>query len=394
MKRLLFPIILTFLWIGLAGCGGNTPAPTTSTGTPLPDVKTLVAETLSALSSATPTGSLPDSLTPTQEPPTSTAAATETPQVSTPTATATSTPIEPTVNASPTPTTAATPEVSPTPTDASPTNASTSADDCIDKAGFYGDVTVPDNTLFPKDTNFTKTWRFKNVGTCTWGDGYELVFARGHIMGGPPSSPLPHAAPGDIIDVSVDLKSPSDGGTYAGDWQFQNAAGKRFGVNSHGEDYFFVIIKVDWGPGVGPTATPPPVNCAYERNQAYEAQLLQLINDARAENGLPALTLQTQLSAAALGHSADMACNNYLDHVGSDKSTHSSRLTAQGYKYTYESENIYAGGDAQVAFKWWMDSPIHRANILSSKVTQIGIGYAYYAGSKFGDYYTLDFGHP
>ncbi len=89
-----------------------------------------------------------------------------------------------------------------------------------------------------------------------------------------------------------------------------------------------------------------------------------------------------------------MACHNFMDHPGSDKSTHSSRLTAQGYKYTYESENVYAGGDAQEAFDWWMKSAIHRANILSSKVTQIGIGYAYYASSKFGGYYTLNFARP
>ena len=157
---------------------------------------------------------------------------------------------------------------------------------------------------------------------------------------------------------------------------------------------FWVVIKVDWGPGVGPTATPPPVNCALERNAGYEAQILQLINSARAANRLAALTLQSQLSAAAQGHSADMACNSYLDHTGSDKSSHSSRLTAQGYKYAYESENIYAGGNAQDAFDWWINSPVHRANILSSKITQIGIGFAYFATSQYGGYYTLDFAHP
>ena len=299
-----------------------------------------------------------------------------------------------TLDASPTPEVSSTPEASQTPSAEPPSNDPVSADACIDKAGFFADVTIPDNTLLPVNTEFTKTWRFKNVGTCTWGDGYQVVFADGHIMSGPPSMPLPHAAPGDLVDVTVNLKTPSEGGTYAGDWQFQNPAGKRFGVNSHGEDMFWVIIKVDWGPGVGPTATPPPVSCAYERNADYETQILQLINSARAANGLPALSLQNQLSAAALAHSADMACHSFLDHTGSDKSSHSSRLTAQGYKYTYESENIYAGGNAQDAFDWWMNSPIHRANILSSKVTQIGIGFAYFASSQYGGYYTLDFAKP
>ncbi len=278
--------------------------------------------------------------------------------------------------------------------DLKPASAVSASPDCIDKAGFYGDVTIPDKTLLPKNTEFVKTWRFRNVGTCTWGEGYQLVFANGQILGGPPSSPLPKAAPGDIIEVSVRLKTPADGGTYAGDWQFQNSSGKRFGVNSHGEDFFWVIVRVDWGPGVGPTATPPPVNCAYDRNSSYESQLLQLINSARAANGLAPLALQSQLSAAALVHSVDMACNSYLDHKGSDGSTYGVRLTRAGYKSSYNTENIYAGGSAQDAFDWWMNSQVHRGNILSKKITQIGIGYAYFSKSKFGGYYTLNFGLP
>lgn len=396
MKRLFLPLLLTIFLVGLAGCGGDNLTPTSTAGTPLPDVGTMVAETLSALTTATPPApqTSTSTATPTLSVPTSTAAPTATQPAVPPKVDATGTPTALPVEASPTPTAENPPTLSPTPTPATPPTSAAAGDDCIDKAGFFADVTVPDDTLFPVNTEFTKTWRFRNMGTCTWGDGYMLVFANGHIMGGPPSSPLPKAAPGDVIDVSVNLKSPSDGGTYAGDWQFQNSKGKRFGVNSHGEDMFWVKIKVDWGPGIGPTATPPPVNCAYERNLDYEAQLLQLINSARIANGLKELTIQSQLSAASLAHSADMACNSYLDHTGSDKSTHSSRLTAQGYKYTYESENVFAGGDAQDAFDWWMKSAVHRANILSSKVTQIGIGYAYYSSSKYGGYYTLNFAHP
>jgi uncharacterized protein YkwD len=396
MKRLLLAAILLLISIIITGCGSNTSTPTQAGGTPSPDVRTIVAQTLTAMITPSPSGTLPgtNTSTPTLPAPTHTAVSTATPTSSSPTATATSTPTGLSPSPSPTSTVGVSPGVSPTPTALTPSTTPVSTAECIDKAGFFGDVTVPDNTLFPKDTKFTKTWRFRNEGTCTWGDGYQLVFANGHIMSGPPSSPLPRAAPGDVIDVSVNLQSPSEGGTYAGDWEFQNASGKRFGVNSHGEDMFWVIIKVDWGPGIGPTATPPPVTCAYERNTAYEAQLLELINSARVANGLAALTLQSQLSAASLGHSADMACRSYLDHTGSDGSSHSSRLTAQGYKYTYESENIYAGGNAQDAFDWWMNSPIHRANILSNKVTQIGIGYAYFASSQYGGYYTLNFAHP
>ena len=214
------------------------------------------------------------------------------------------------------------------------------------------------------------------------------------MMSGPLSSPIPRAAPGEIVNVSVNLKSPPDGGEHFGDWLFQNPSGKRFGVNSHGEDFFWVKIRVDWGPGVGPTAAPPPVNCAYEQNSAYITQLLELINAKRAANSLRPLVIQTQLAAAAQGHSADMACNNFMDHTGSDKSSYKDRIKRQGYNASFVSENIYAGGTAADAFDWWIHSKVHLENILSPTATQIGIGHAFYRQSNFGDYYTLDFGKP
>ena len=136
-----------------------------------------------------------------------------------------------------------------------------------------------------------------------------------------------------------------------------------------------------------------------QQNTDYEAQILTLINQARADHGLAALTLQAPLTAAARGHSQDMACNDFVDHTGSDGSSWYNRIQAQNYNYSYASENIYVGdpdfgGDAQGAFTWWMNSDVHRANILNPKVTSIGIGYAYYAGSTYKGYYTVDFARP
>jgi hypothetical protein len=399
MKRARWAIVfLIVLAVSLAGCAHNQTSPDKTPTGPLPLVATDVAATLTAIfptPSASPTLVIQNSPSPSA---TSTLTATLAPS-GTPAPTVLPSPI-----ASSTPTASPTVVLTPTaaPTNAlvdllsaaSPTPTQPAESACIDKAGFYGDMTIPDNTLLQKSTGFIKTWRIRNMGTCTWGDGYQLVFANGHIMDGPPSSPLPKAAPGDIIEISVNLKAPDEGGTYAGDWEFQNPAGRRFGVNSHGEDLIWVIIKVDWGPGIGPTPTPPPVNCAYTGSPAYEAQLLQLINAARAAKKLAPLTLQSELTAAAAAHSADMACHSYLDHTGSDGSNYSARIKFQSYAASYSSENIYAGGDAQEAFDWWMNSQVHRDNILSPKITQIGIGYAYYSKSNYGGYYTLDFAHP
>lgn len=278
----------------------------------------------------------------------------------------------------------------------------------MDTAGFFGDVTIPDGTSFKQNTSFTKTWRIRNEGTCSWGPGYSLVFHGGDILNGTLTNPMPPAVPGDIVNISVNLKSPPQGGEYTGYWEFQDPYGTRFGVNSNGIDTIWVKIGVTYYTGEGqlPTLVPvvstpgvAPAGCSLEQNSAYEQQLLVSINQARQDAGLQELVLQNQLSTAAYAHSADMACKDFVDHTGSDGSTWTTRIKAQDYHYTYAAENIYVGnpafgGDAQGAFTWWMNSKIHRDNILSPKATEIGIAYAYNASSTYGGYYTLDFAHP
>ena len=317
----------------------------------------------------------------------------------------------PTVEVTPEPT--STPEASPTPTESSAQNPVTGssgnqADACIDKAAFYDDVTIPDGTSFKQGVAFTKTWQIRNEGTCTW-DGYKLVYAGGDLMDGPISTAMPVVAPGALANVSVELKSPPKGGDYTGLWEFENPSGARFGVNSHGKDLIWVKVSVSWYTEDNPPETyrndpisaSPPVSsgCPVQRYSDYENQILGMINQARAENGLPALTLQTQLSAAAYDHSTDMACNDFMDHTGSDGSKWSARIQAQGYAASYSSENIYAGspdfgGNAAGAFDWWMHSDIHRKNILSNKITSIGIGVAFNPNSTYQAYYTLNFARP
>ena len=61
-----------------------------------------------------------------------------------------------------------------------------------DRAQFIADVTVPDGTSFAPGIGFSKTWRLKNVGTCTWTTAYALVFDTGEKMGGPDLVSLPN----------------------------------------------------------------------------------------------------------------------------------------------------------------------------------------------------------
>lgn len=152
------------------------------------------------------------------------------------TATATS-PLFPTATLPPLPTLL--PTIPPTSAPATPTNTP-----LCDLAQFVRDVTVPDGTEFAPGTTFTKTWRLRNIGTCTW-SGYSVVFDSGNAMNGTSPSPLPTVAPGQEVDVSIDMVAPSTPGTYRGYWRIRNASGVLIPVaGGYQGKSFFVEIKV------------------------------------------------------------------------------------------------------------------------------------------------------
>ena len=104
-----------------------------------------------------------------------------------------------------------------------------STDGNCDKAKFIKDVTIPDGTVFAPGESFTKIWRIKNIGTCTWTTGYALVFDGGAELSGVSPTPLTsRVAPGEIIDISVNLVAPATHGDYLGNWQIQNDSGEKF----------------------------------------------------------------------------------------------------------------------------------------------------------------------
>jgi hypothetical protein len=121
-----------------------------------------------------------------------------------------------------------------------------------DLASYVTDVTIPDGTEFEPNDSFTKTWRLKNIGVCTW-SGYSLVFDSGDAMSGPASSSIGSVSPGQEVDVSVNLKAPGSDGTYRGYWRIKNASGVLIPVASgYQGKSFFVDIKVK---SPTPTAT-------------------------------------------------------------------------------------------------------------------------------------------
>jgi len=135
-----------------------------------------------------------------------------------------------------------------------------------DRAEFIADITVPNGTVFAPGTTFTKTWRLKNLGPCTWTTAYQIVFFSGDQMSAVSSASFPNnVAVGETVDLSINMTAPSTAGSYRGYWMFKNANGTLFGAGPQANEPWFVDIMVSspssatpGGPGNSPTPTVSP----------------------------------------------------------------------------------------------------------------------------------------
>jgi uncharacterized protein YkwD len=104
-----------------------------------------------------------------------------------------------------------------------------------------------------------------------------------------------------------------------------------------------------------------------------EREMLDLANRERARAGRPPLKASRQLSEAARRHAENMARRGVLNHT-LDGRTFDQRISDTGYNFSAAGENIFMGGDAAAAIAFWMRSPGHQRNLLSSEFKEIGIG--------------------
>ena len=114
-----------------------------------------------------------------------------------------------------------------------------------------------------------------------------------------------------------------------------------------------------------------------------------LVNKERAARGIAPVTVDARLTDAAQKHSAYQASINKMTHTGKGYTNAGQRITAAGYSWSTWAENIAAGQrDCTQAMSAWMNSSGHRANILSSKMKNIGMGVA--KSSSGTMYWTMD----
>ncbi|MBQ3107683.1 MAG: serine protease, partial [Firmicutes bacterium] len=110
---------------------------------------------------------------------------------------------------------------------------------------------------------------------------------------------------------------------------------------------------------------------------AVPGQILRLVNEERAEAGLASLTLSDELSRAARAKAEDMAKNGYFSHTSPTYGSPFDQMHSFGITYSAAAENIAKGyPDADSVMTGWMNSEGHRANILNSSFTHLGVGYA------------------
>lgn len=151
--------------------------------------------------------------------------------------------------------TVAAPVGDPTNTPISPAATATSInnENCLNESEFVADVNIPDGKLLKAGSTFTKTWRIRNSGGCTWTSDYTWVQIGGSkIQAAQVSMPLSgNVAPGQELEISVELNlstTADQGERYSAQFQMYDPDGEAFGTHP------FVLIYASPGAAVCPVS--------------------------------------------------------------------------------------------------------------------------------------------
>jgi len=131
-----------------------------------------------------------------------------------------------------------------------------------------------------------------------------------------------------------------------------------------------------------PASTPGPLTVIKKSAPPAEegavtiSGIISQTNLQRKNNNLPPLSENDELDASALVKVKDMFAEQYFEHTSPDGATVTTLVTARGYEYIVVGENLALGNFASSKdiVDAWMASPGHRANILNTRFTDIGVG--------------------
>ncbi|OGH11668.1 MAG: hypothetical protein A3B38_03050 [Candidatus Levybacteria bacterium RIFCSPLOWO2_01_FULL_36_13] len=146
---------------------------------------------------------------------------------------------------------------------------------------------------------------------------------------------------------------------------------------------FFILIFFASGILMSFTRANFPSVLGISANVSTD-ELLILTNQRRQENGLPPLSLNSQLTSAAYNKANDMLSKNYWAHIAPDGTTPWYFIKNSGYSYIYAGENLARGyNSTSDVLNAWLASPTHRDNIMSSKYSNVG--FAVVTGNLTGE---------
>ncbi len=217
------------------------------------------------------------------------------------------------------------------------TSAPTSAPRSCNAISFISENPLDGVTYAPGET-FTKSWRFKNVGTCTWNPHYKVVYASGNSISGAGTKQLnTYVAPGETIDIVYTFKAPSTAGTYKTVFYLKDDEGNTFAQ-------FWVQFKVK---STSATSVPTP---------GFAVTSVTFYSSDAVKTGTCPQTFD--YNAVITANKAGTVTYHWEFSDGSAGSTQSVTFNAAGSKTVSGTWNLNASGAYWV--KLYIDNPNHQ----------------------------------
>jgi uncharacterized protein YkwD len=140
--------------------------------------------------------------------------------------------------------------------------------------------------------------------------------------------------------------------------------------------------------GAVPQCAPPPPPPPVVQVSSVQNAVVATVNQHRAQAGRASVVVDGRLTAAARGHSNDLARRQTMTHAGGDGTDAGQRIRNAGYGWSTWAENVAAGQATPAdVMSAWLNSPGHRVNMLNGAVVHIGV--AATTGSNGVVYWTM-----
>ena len=137
-------------------------------------------------------------------------------------------------------------------------------------------------------------------------------------------------------------------------------------------------------------------NSGESLDRAAARRIIDLTNAVRREHSLSPLAVSPRLTLAAETYAREMALQDWFDHVGPDGSSVEQRAEAAGYRaWAFLAENLARGAgrpDPDELMDSWLSNPGHRKNLLSSDLSEIGVGCLVLSGAPLRYWCVQEFG--